>query len=59
MNETKKGNMEILEWSYALQLTLQQMSDKEFKAFMKGKAIRFEGKLYGTETKKKTKKEIQ
>lgn len=50
MNTT---NLEILDWSYALQIVLEQMSEEEFEKYMEGKAIRLNGKLYGL------KKEIQ
>lgn len=44
--------MEIIDWTYKLQLQLQEMSDQEFMEWMKGKAIKFEGKLYQLEEKK-------
>jgi hypothetical protein len=45
---------EIIEWTYLLQITLQQMSDADFEKYMEGKVLRLDGKLYGL-----TKKELQ
>lgn len=44
--------LEILELTIALQIKLEAMTEKEFKAFMKGKALKYDGKIYGTNDKK-------
>lgn len=41
------NNTEIIEWTYSLQIVLEQMSDEEFVKYMEGKVIKLDGKLYG------------
>lgn len=36
----------IIEWTYKLQYSLDQMTSDEVNEFLKDKAIRYEGKLY-------------
>lgn len=48
----------IIELTIKLQQELEKMSDKEFKAYMKGKVLKYNGKLYGF-TKPKKKEKLQ
>jgi hypothetical protein len=40
------SDLQVLEWTYKLQYEMDQMDSKELNAFLAGKAIKYEGKLY-------------
>lgn len=44
---------EVVELTVKLQAELEKMTDKEFKAFMKGKVLKYNGQIYGYEKAKK------
>jgi hypothetical protein len=48
-----KAETEVIQWTYCLQLILQQMSEEEFTRYMEGKVIKMDGKLYGLTEKEK------
>lgn len=50
------SELKVLELTIKLQQELEKMSEKEFKAFMKGKALKHNGKLYGLNKPKKKEK---
>lgn len=51
-------NLTVLDWTYKLQHELDKMDSNQLNEFMKGKAIRYEGKLYtiGVENEKPAKR---
>ena len=50
------SELKVLELTIKLQQELEKMTDKEFKAFMRGKVLKHDGKLYGLNKPKKKEK---